>query len=160
MDKYVLKKAEIYALPGTDKTHFLNANAQRNNKSLGDLTGLTGMGFHLIEVPVGKESTEFHVHYYEDECSYILSGKGTVTIGDEEFSVEAGDFIGYRKGGLPHTMVNSGNEPLRCLVAGERLAHDVGDYPNLGKRIYRNAEIGTDVALMNDLAHPDGVGKK
>ena len=37
MDKYVLTKAEIEALSGVDKTHFLNPNAKRINKSLGDI---------------------------------------------------------------------------------------------------------------------------
>jgi uncharacterized cupin superfamily protein len=36
-------------------------------------------------------------------------------------------------------MVNDGDEPLVCLVIGQRLAQDVGDYPRLGKRLYRNS---------------------
>jgi len=113
-------------MAGLEKSHFLNKDAQRSNKSLGDLTGLTGLGFHLIEVPPGKSSTEYHMHYFEDECTYVLSGTGTVTIGDETHAIAAGDFIGYRKGGLPHTMDNTGDEVLKCIVVGERLAHDAG----------------------------------
>ncbi len=138
MTDYVIKKAQIDALPGLYKTHFLNENAQRNNKSLGDLTGITGFGFHLIEVPPGKESTEFHVHYFEDECTYVLSGTGKVLIGEKEHEIAAGDFIGYRKNGEPHTMINNSTDALVCIVVGERLAHDVGDYPAKQKRIYRN----------------------
>lgn len=55
MDKYQIIKAEIEQFAGASKTHFLNENTQ--NKSLGDLTGLTGLGFHLIEVQPGYEST-------------------------------------------------------------------------------------------------------
>ena len=66
MTDYVIKKAQIDSMPGLFKTHFLNENAQRNNKSLGDLTGITSFGFHLIEVPPGKQSNEFHVHFFED----------------------------------------------------------------------------------------------
>ena len=62
MDRYILKKSEIEDLPGIDKTHFLNDDAKRNNKSLGDLTGITGFGFHIIEVPPSCESTEYHQH--------------------------------------------------------------------------------------------------
>jgi uncharacterized cupin superfamily protein len=76
METYIIEKSEIESLEGLKKTHFLNKNAKRTNKSLGDLTGLTGFGFHIIEVPPGKESTEFHVHHFEDECTYVLSGKG------------------------------------------------------------------------------------
>lgn len=56
METYIIKKSEIEAMEGLQKTHFLNKNAQRVNKSLGDLTGLTGLGFHIIEVPPGKNS--------------------------------------------------------------------------------------------------------
>ncbi len=158
-EKYVLKKAEIEAFEGTAKQHFLNENARRTNKSLGDLTGLTGFGFHLIEVPPGCESTEFHVHYHEDECTYVLSGSGTVTIGEETHGIADGDFIGYRAGGLPHTMKNTGEVPLRCIVVGQRLAHDVGDYPNKGKRIYRNAGLPWNLVDLANIENPVA-GKK
>ena len=137
MSSLIIKKSDIEAEEGLFKTHFLNRNAQRVNKSLGDLTGLTGFGIHIIEVPLGKESTEYHKHYFEDECTYVLSGNGTVVIGEEEHAVSAGDFIAYPKGGEAHTMINTGEEVLKCLVVGERLAHDVADYPNLEKRLYR-----------------------
>lgn len=139
MDTYIVRKTDIETFAGLDKQHFLNNNAQRNNKSLGDLTGITGFGFHLIEVPPGKESTEFHVHKFEDECVYILEGNAEITLGDEQHSVSAGDFIGYRANGLAHTMKNIGSTPLRCIVVGERLQHDVVDYPHLNKRLFSNA---------------------
>ena len=138
MKDYLLKKTDIDASAGNAYHHPLNNNAIRTTKSLGDLTGLTGIGFHLISVEPGHESTEFHMHHYEDECTYVLSGSGEVTIGEAAMKVEAGDFIGYRKGGLPHTMKNTGNEPLVCIVAGERLAHDVVDYPNCTQRLYKH----------------------
>lgn len=47
-DTYLIKAAEIDAMEGTDKVHLLNENAKRVNKSLGDMTGLTGLGFHII----------------------------------------------------------------------------------------------------------------
>lgn len=160
MDKYIVKKAEIDVMEGVQKTHFLNDNAKRVNKSLGDLTGLTGLGFHIIEIQPGHESTEYHMHHYEDECTYILEGTATLTLNGEQYVVEAGDFIGYRAGGHPHTMVNTGTDVLKCIVVGQRLAHDVGDYPNLNKRIYRNEGLPWDVAHTNDIDHPTTAGKK
>ena len=138
MDKYVLTKAEIVALSGVDKTHFLNPNAKRINKSLGDIMGITGFGFHIIEVPSNCYSTELHRHYYEDECVYVLSGTGLAMISDEQFEITEGEFIGYPAGGMAHTILNTGQMPLKMIVVGSRLAHDVTDYPNLNKRLYRN----------------------
>ena len=134
-EKYLLSSEEIDSLEGERKVHFLNPGAIRINKSLGDLTGITGFGFHIIEVAPGDETTEYHVHHFEDECVYVLAGAATAEIGDNSFQIKAGDFIGYRKGGLAHTITNTGSETLRCIVVGERLAHDVGDYPRKRKRI-------------------------
>jgi len=153
-DKYLIKADEIANLPGTDKVHFLNSNAKRINKSLGDMTGLTGLGFHIISVPPGCESTEYHVHYFEDECTYVLSGTGTVTIGDKESPIGPGDFIGYRANGLPHTMSATGSEDLVCIVVGQRLAHDVGDYPRKKKRIYRQGDLPWDLVDLENVHNP------
>ena len=161
MDTYLLKAADIEAMPGLKKTHFLNDNAVRLNKSLGDATGLTGLGFHLIEVEPGHDTTEYHRHFFEDECVYIISGTGRARIGDETYEVSPGDFIGYRKGGLPHDLKATGPEPLRCLVAGERNPHDVGEYPEKGKRIYRNEDLGWDLVDQDKLEKvTGGTGQK
>lgn len=160
MDTYILTAADIEAMPGLAKTHFLNPNAKRINKSLGDATGLTHLGFHLIEIAPGCESTEFHVHAFEDECVYILEGEATVTIGEENTIVGAGSFIGYRAGGLPHTMKNTGTTTLKCLVAGERRDHDVGDYPHKKKRIYRNGDRAWELVDTDEITYPSAGEKK
>lgn len=159
-ETYLLTAEDIAAMAGLAKTHFLNKNAKRINKSLGDATGLTGLGIHLIEVQPGHVTTEYHVHHYEDEAVYVLSGEGTADIGDESVLVKAGDFIGYRKGGKAHTIRNTGSEVFRCLVIGQRLAQDVADYPRLGKRIYRNEGMPWDLADHSALTHPQAGAKK
>ncbi len=157
--KYLLSAEEIEVMEGLDKTHFLNKNARRVNKSLGDLTGLTGIGVHIIEVEPGHDTTEHHVHYFEDECVYILSGSATAVLGEEEFAVKSGDFLGYRKGGLAHSICNTGQETLRCLVVGQRLDHDVADYTRLGKRIYRNAGMEWNLVDLEDIDCPSAGAK-
>ncbi len=52
-DTYLMTAADIEAMEGLSKAHFLNAGAKRINKSLGDETGLTGLGIHIIEVAPG-----------------------------------------------------------------------------------------------------------
>jgi uncharacterized cupin superfamily protein len=150
-EKYVLKKEEIIAIEGQNKTHFLNANAQCTNKSLGDQVGLTGFGFHIMEVQPGHESTEHHFHYNEDECLYVLSGEATARVGDETFSISEGDFLGYRKGGLPHSIVNTGSTVLRCIAVGQRLDSDVVDYPLQEKRIFRTPGLSWKVVGLSDV---------
>lgn len=159
MDQYIVSKEEIATLDGISKTHFLNQNAKRKNKSLGDLTGLTGFGFHIIEVEPGCESTEFHKHYHEDECVYILQGTAEARIGEKTFPVSAGDFIGYRAGGEAHSLLNNGETILRCIVVGQRLEHDVGDYPDLNKRIYRNKDMSWNLVELTHIKKPNAGNK-
>lgn len=157
---YILTREEIEEMDGLNKTHFLNSNAKRSNKSLGDLTGLSGFGFHIIEVEPGHDTTEHHVHHYEDECVYVLCGNATATIGEAEYNVKAGDFLGYKKGGLAHSIKNTGTETFRCIVVGERLAHDVADYPRKKKRIYRNANMEWNLVDHDAISKPVAGAKK
>lgn len=159
-EKYIVDRDEIKNMQGLEKSHFLNANAKRTNKSLGDLTGIDGFGFHIIEVSVGHNTTEHHLHHHEDECVFVLSGNATAYIGDESFQISEGDFIGYRKGGLAHSITNTGTETLRCIVVGERLSHDVCDYPRLEKRMYRNANLKWNVVSYGSIDEPTSAGKK
>lgn len=157
---YILKKEDIEEAEGLSKTHFLNSNARRINKSLGDMVGLTGFGFHVIEVEPGCDTTEHHLHHHEDECVFVLEGEAAAILGDEEHPIGPGDFVGYRKGGLAHSIRNTGNSTFKCIVVGERPSHDVCDYPRLGKRLYRNAGLPWDVVDLDALANPKDAGQK
>lgn len=46
--------------------HPLNENAVRLKRSLGDATGLTQLGVHLMTLMPGHESTEYHRHLYAE----------------------------------------------------------------------------------------------
>jgi len=159
MDRYIVTREEIDEYEGVAKAHFLNDKARRINKSLGDLVGLTGLGFHIIEVEPGHESTELHRHYYEDECVYVLEGEAEATIGEATHRVRAGDFIGYRAGGEAHKLRNAGTGTLRCIVAGQRVDHDVGDYPRRNKRLYRNRGMKWSLVDLDDITEPEA-GRK
>lgn len=137
--KLLLKAADIEAMAGQRKVHFLNARAVRINKSLGDAVGLNHIGVHMVTVAPGNEATEYHQHYYEEECVYVLAGSGTVDIEGDRYSLAAGDFVGFPRRTAAHTIVNDGSEILVFLVMGQRLEQDVADYPRQGKRLYRNS---------------------
>jgi uncharacterized cupin superfamily protein len=134
-----LSAKQIAAMQSIRRVHQLNSAAIREDKSLGDETGLKNIGIHLITIAAGDKSTEFHSHKYEDEAIYVLSGHGTEAIGNETYKIGPGDFIGLPAGGPAHETINDGSEPLVCLVIGQRLPQDVVDYPRKGKRLYRNS---------------------
>jgi uncharacterized cupin superfamily protein len=159
MDRYIITREEIDDFKGIEKTHFLNDNARRTNKSLGDLTGLSGIGFHIVEIQPGHASTELHMHYHEEECIYVLEGEAQATVGENVHTVRAGDFIGYRAGGDPHKLENRGTQVLKCIVVGQRLDHDVADYPRLRKRIFRHSGLQWNLVDMDQIEEPNA-GRK
>lgn len=133
-----LSAKSIDALAAVRKVHFLNDEAVRMNKSLGDAVGLQALGVHIITVEPGHFSTEYHFHHFEEECVYILSGVGIARIGEETHTLGPGDFLGFPTNRVPHAMQATGSEPLVCLVVGQRLKQDVSDYPEAKVRLYRN----------------------
>lgn len=151
--KLLLKAADIENMAGEKKVHFLNPNAVRINKSLGDATGLKHIGVHIVQVEPGRDTTEYHKHYYEEECVYVLSGRGLLVIEGDQYQLEKGDFVGFPRNTAAHNISNNGNEALVFMVMGQRLEHDVADYPNKEKRLYRNSGEWNLVELK-DITNP------
>jgi len=148
-NKLILKKMQIEAMEGEIKTHFLNSNAVRLNKSLGDAVGLSKIGVHMIYVEPGKDTTEYHKHLYEEECIYVLSGQGKLTIEEQDFTLKKGDFVGFPANTVAHALINNGSNTLICLIMGQRLEQDIADYPHQKKRLYRNSGEWNLVDLEN-----------
>lgn len=95
----ILTSQQIEELECEKRVHFLNPNAERSRKTIGDEVGLSKIGVHLVYIEPSKDSTEYHKHYNEEECIYVLSGKGTLRIEDEEFPFKNGDFVGFPASG-------------------------------------------------------------
>jgi uncharacterized cupin superfamily protein len=138
----LLKAADIEAMEAVVSPHPLNPNALRLRKSLGDATGLTQLGFHRIELAPGRDSSEYHCHHYEEECVYALAGHGQSLIDERPHAIGPGDFLGFARNGAAHVITNTGDAPLVLLVAGQRLAQDICDYPHRRKRLYLRGEQG------------------
>ena len=108
---------------------------------------------HIIYVEPGRDATEYHKHYYEEECIYVLAGSGLLIIEGDRHQIEKGDFIGFPRNTAAHNIINDGEETLVCLVIGQRLEQDVADYPNKGKRLYRNSGHW-DLVDIEDIQNP------
>ncbi len=133
-------------MQGNTKAHLLNPEAIRTSKSLGAATGLTDLGFHLYTVMPGRAYSEYHRHLYEEQCFYILSGNGEVTIEEKKYAIAAGDFIGFPKNGAAHTIFNNGDDVLTFICARTNLEQDVCEYPRKMKRLYMS---GAEEVLVN-----------
>ncbi|MBI3015233.1 MAG: cupin domain-containing protein [Candidatus Tectomicrobia bacterium] len=61
------------------------------------------------------QSQKPHVHEASDKVFYVISGKGTFTIGGEEAVLSPGELTIARPG-ENHALANRGSEPLLVLV--------------------------------------------
>jgi len=132
----LLTAAQISALPERTHQHRYNPNGVRLTRSLGDAVGMRQLGVHLVRVPAGRDSTEYHRHAHDEEWIYVLSGRGLAEIDGRKVEVGAGDFMGFVAGSVPHGLTNPHAEDLVYLLGGTRQSYDVVDYPRAGIRSY------------------------
>lgn len=71
---------------------------------------------------------ELHFHPDLEEIYYVLSGYGTMTIGDEKQEISRYDVV-YIPKLAPHTLFNSGNVPLRFITLSVKVKRDKEDVP-------------------------------
>jgi uncharacterized cupin superfamily protein len=100
--------------------------------------GAYRVGVLLEELPPGKQSCPAHYHLQEEEHVLVLEGSVTLRLGEERFTMKAGDYIcfppGQRRG---HCLVNETGEPCRYLVIGERNPNEVCVYTDTNKVMVR-----------------------
>lgn len=74
-------------------------------------------------VPIGA-STLLHRHHKTEEIYYFIRGSGRMRLGDDEFTVVAGDTVCIMPG-LAHALTNTGPQPLVLLCASSpAYSHD------------------------------------
>lgn len=61
-------------------------------------------------------TTRLHRHAQTEEIYHITAGEGSMRLGEEVFSVRAGDTICIAPG-TPHCIENAGSVPLKILCA-------------------------------------------
>ena len=70
----------------------------------------------------------------EEEHALILEGQVTLLLGDERFELKPGDYVCFPAGQkVGHSFMNSGADPCRYLMIGERNPNDVCVYPDSNK---------------------------
>ena len=108
----LLKASDINSMDAFEFHHPLNPNSEIYLRFLGRAVGLKRIGVTIARVPSGKESFIFHAHQNEEEWVYILSGRGIAEIGEVEYEVESGDFMGFGLPQQPHHLRNPFEEDL------------------------------------------------
>lgn len=76
---------------------------------------MTGGAFAIVEHPLDAgRLIPPHIHYREDELSYVLSGQIGVRIGDRDYLAGPGSYV-FKPRGIAHTFWNPGPEPAHLL---------------------------------------------
>jgi uncharacterized cupin superfamily protein len=116
---------------------------------VGAQIGARKLGYSFFAVPPGKAAFPYHTHTGNEEMIYVISGGGTLRLGTEELTVEAGSVIACPAGAdYPHQLINSGGEELRYLVVSTMEYPDISEYPD-SKKIgaYATAAVGPNVGF-------------
>ena len=100
---HLIKARDIEDMEEVVVQHQYNDNAIRHTKTLGTAAGLERIGIHLVRIEPGHDTTTHHSHEADREFVYILSGRGIARIGDDEYELEAGDFMGFPTPSPAHT---------------------------------------------------------
>lgn len=136
---HLLRAADIDAMEPRRHVHQFNDNAMRLTRTLGLPAGLTRLGVHLVVLEPGRDSTQHHFHDADEEFLYVLSGRGIACIGDDEFEIGAGDFMGFPAPSPAHSLRNPFDSDLVYLMGGERHAADTVHYPRIRRSMVKGA---------------------
>jgi uncharacterized cupin superfamily protein len=101
---------------------------------IGRVLGAERLGCRLVVVPPGKRGWPLHSHFHNEEMFVILSGRGTLRLGEETHPVREGDVIVCTAGGAEtaHQLI-AGEQPLRYLAISTMNQPDICLYPDSGK---------------------------
>lgn len=101
-------------------------------KQLGAATAGDELGCSLYEVPEGKQAWLRHYHEGNAETIYVLSGRGTISLGPEaeEHELSAGDFVALPRGEAGTHAIEGGESGLRYLMVSTMNEPDITVYPN------------------------------
>ncbi|HLL55447.1 MAG TPA: cupin domain-containing protein [Myxococcaceae bacterium] len=103
-------------------------------RMLGRAAGAKQLGCSLYEVAPGKAAFPFHWHMLKEEAIIVLSGTGTLRLGDAQVQVRAGDYVALPVGAsCAHQLRNTGSEPLRYYALSTMGDAEVAVYPDSRK---------------------------
>jgi uncharacterized cupin superfamily protein len=135
----IVRAADI-AAHAQEFSHPWNPASLMHGTPLARSVGLKRTGVNLMRVPAGREAFVYHSHRFEEEWIYLLSGTAIARIDGVEYTVNAGDFIGFPAPSVAHLLRNPGPAELVYLVGGENREFEIADFPDLGKRMIRQGQ--------------------
>jgi len=110
------------------------ATVCRERRDLGRAAGSATTGLKWVAADAGKLAAPPHCHSAEEEIFVVLSGDGTLILGDgEEHPVRPGTVVAREAGTAVAHVFQGGPEGLTFLAYGTRAPNDICYYPRSGK---------------------------
>ena len=121
------------------------------------LGGGERLGASVYELPPGG-ATPYHFHHGSEEILVALGEGLTLRTPAGERELAAGEAVHFPRGPEgAHAQLNHGSEPVRYLVAGNREAPEVVEYPDLGQVTAQSrlpSQAGEPLFLIHQLVEP------
>ena len=96
--------------------------------------GAERLGYGVVRLKPGKRAWPYHSHHVIEEMFYILEGSGTLRHADQEYPLQAGDFVcSPADPDQPHQIINTSDKELSYIALGTNDHTDVFLYPDSGK---------------------------
>ena len=114
------------------------------------------IGIGYVELPPGNQSVPFHYHMLEEEHIVALEGEATLRLGEDRYSIKAGDYVGFPAGQRAgHCLINESDAPFRFIMIGDHQPNDVAIYPD-SKKVLVRAYDGVILRYTEGLDYWDG----
>ena len=121
-------------------SHPWNEKSEMTGTRMSQHAGLSLTGVSRVRIQPGKESFAYHMHHFEEEWIYILSGRAVTKIDGRDYEMGPGDFVAFPTPSVAHIMSNPFEEEVVYLMGGETLGYEVADFPELDKRLVRTGD--------------------
>ena len=124
-----------------------------HDRDLGSAAESERTGISQVTLPPGRLGYPPHCHSAEEEIFVVLSGEGTVLLGDEEHPVQPGTVVGRPPGTRVAHAFRAGEAELVYLAYGTREPNDIAYYPRSGKVNLRGIGV---IGRIERLGYWDG----
>jgi len=112
-------------------------------RALGAAAGSVKAGLNHVALDPDAAGAPPHCHALEEEMFIVLEGTGTLILGDDEHPLRAGDAVARPPStGVAHSL-RAGEQGMRYLAYGTRVAGDSVYYP--GRRKIRMRGLGIEI---------------
>jgi uncharacterized cupin superfamily protein len=135
------RPANVASMQSIEATRFPGAQA----RALGRSTGASKAGCNHVTLDAGVSGAPPHCHALEEELFYVLDGRGTLLLGDDEHPLVPGDVVARPPStGVAHSL-RAGDGGMAYLVYGTREPGDSVYYPQAGQVRLRGLGVTLDI---------------